>query len=92
MAEFANALSALTHPCVLILDDFQELRAPGVSEQLDSLLRHAPEKLRLVIVSRADPRLSLHRLLLEGKLTEIRSALAFTMSEAAAIFEWPVSS
>ena len=88
LAEFANALSALTHPCVLILDDFQELRAPGVSEQLDSLLRHAPEKLRLVIVSRADPRLSLHRLLLEGKLTEIRSAdLAFTMSEAAAIFE-----
>ena len=41
-----------------------------------------------MIVSRADPRLSLHRLLLEGKLTEIRSAdLAFTMSEAAAIFE-----
>ena len=28
LAEFANALSALTHPCVLILDDFQELRAP----------------------------------------------------------------
>ena len=55
LAEFANALSALTHPCVLILDDFQELRAPGVSEQLDSLLRHAPEKLRLVIVSQSRP-------------------------------------
>src|SRR5262249_31007090 len=72
---------------VLVLDDFHELRARGVSEQLDSLIRHAPDNFRLVIVSRIDPRLSLHRLHLEGKLTEVRTAdLAFTVSEAAAIF------
>ena len=88
LPEFANALSSLATPVVLILDDFHELRAPGVSHQLDSLLRHAPERLRLVIVSRTDPRLSLHRLHLEGKLTEVRTAeLAFTVPEAAAIFE-----
>jgi LuxR family maltose regulon positive regulatory protein len=88
LPELANALSGLTAPVVLVLDDFHELQAPGVIEQLDSLLYHAPENFRLVIVSRTDPRLSLHRLLLEGKLTEVRTAdLAFTPSEAAAIFE-----
>ncbi|MGZ6566316.1 MAG: LuxR C-terminal-related transcriptional regulator [Solirubrobacteraceae bacterium] len=85
---FANAVSRLKAPLVLILDDFHELRAPGVSEQLDALLRHPPDSLRLAIVSRADPRLSLHRLRLEGHLAELRSAdLAFTFDEAAALFE-----
>jgi LuxR family maltose regulon positive regulatory protein len=85
---FANAVSRLAAPLVLILDDFQELRAAGVSEQLDALLRHPPDNLRLAIVSRSDPRLSLHRLRLEGKLSELRSAdLAFTYDEAAALFE-----
>jgi LuxR family maltose regulon positive regulatory protein len=84
---FANAVSRLKGPLVLILDDFQELRAPGVSEQLDALLRHPPDNLRLAIVSRADPRLSLHRLRLEGRLAELRAGdLAFTFDEAAALF------
>jgi len=85
---FANAISRLKAPLVLILDDFQQLRAPGVSEQLDALLRHPPDNLRLALVSRSDPRLSLHRLRLEGHLAELRSAdLAFTFDEAAALFE-----
>src|SRR5947209_2922073 len=62
---FANAVSRLASRLVIVLDDLHELRAPEVSEQLDALLRHPPDKLRLVIVSRADPRLSLHRLRLE---------------------------
>ena len=85
---FANAVSRLKAPLVLILDDFQELVSPGVSEQLDALLRHPPDNLRLAIVSRADPRLSLHRLRLDGRLAEVRSAeLAFTFDEAAGLFE-----
>jgi len=84
----ANAVGRLKAPLVLILDDFQELRAAGVSEQLDALLRHPPDNLRLAIVSRSDPRLSLHRLRLEGNLSDLRSAdLAFTYDEAAALFE-----
>ena len=69
LPEFANAVGALERPLTLILDDFHELRAPRVSEQLDRLLRHPPEQLALVIASRADPRLSLHRLRLEGRMT-----------------------
>lgn len=87
VAAFANAVQGLRSPLTLILDDFHELRAPEVSEQLDMLLRHPPENLRLAIVSRADPRLSLHRLRLEGRLSELRSAdLAFTVGEAAELF------
>ena len=87
LPEFANAVGELERPLTLILDDFHELRAPRVSEQLDRLLRHPPEQLALVIASRADPRLSLHRLRLEGRVAEIRSAdLAFTAEEADSMF------
>jgi LuxR family transcriptional regulator, maltose regulon positive regulatory protein len=84
---FANALGALRAPLVLVLDDYHELCSPAVNEQLDALLRYAPDKLRLLIVSRADPPLALHRLRLEGHLAELRTAdLAFTVSEAATLF------
>jgi LuxR family transcriptional regulator, maltose regulon positive regulatory protein len=84
---FANAVGALPGHLVLILDDFHELCSPELSEQLDTLLRHAPDKLRLVIVSRADPQLSLHRLHLEGRMAELRCAdLAFTTDEATTMF------
>jgi LuxR family transcriptional regulator, maltose regulon positive regulatory protein len=87
LPEFANAVSALPAPLILIFDDFNELRAPYVSEQLDLLLRHPPDKLRVVIASRADPRLSLHRLRVEARVAELRCAdLAFTADEAAALF------
>jgi LuxR family transcriptional regulator, maltose regulon positive regulatory protein len=88
LPELANALDALPAPLVLILDDYHELRATEVNEQLDLLLHHAPEKLRLVIISRTDPPLSLNRLNVEGQLTEIRTPdLAFTVPEAAMMFE-----
>ncbi|HEY1596042.1 MAG TPA: AAA family ATPase, partial [Thermoleophilaceae bacterium] len=79
VAAFSNAVDALPGPLVLVLDDFHELRAPAVAEDVDALLRYPPEKLHVVIASRADPRLSLHRLRVEGRLTELRAAdLAFT--------------
>ncbi|HEY1597225.1 MAG TPA: LuxR C-terminal-related transcriptional regulator, partial [Thermoleophilaceae bacterium] len=54
---------------------------------VDALLRYPPEKLHVVIASRADPRLSLHRLRVEGRLTELRAAdLAFTHAEAGELF------
>ena len=84
---FANAVDALENPLVLILDDYHELHSPTVTRQLDAIVRHAPEKLRLVLISRADPPLSLHRLRLEGHLTEVRTAdLAFTVAEATTLF------
>ena len=48
----------------------------------------APAALRFVLATRHDLRLGLHRLRLEGELTEIRTAdLRFTPQEARALFE-----
>ncbi len=86
LADLADVLAPLTTPLVLVLDDFHELEAPEVSEQLDALLRHPLPMLRVVIVSRADPPLSLARLRLEGQMVELRAAdLAFTLAEATAM-------
>jgi LuxR family transcriptional regulator, maltose regulon positive regulatory protein len=50
-------------------------------------LLHAPPALRFVFATRHDLRLGLHRLRLEGELTEIRAAdLRFSLAEARALF------
>ena len=81
-----NALDGLDEPVVLVLDDLHELGDSPVLADLDRLLRHPPENLRLVISTRMDPALRIGRLRVEGALTEIREAeLAFTLDEAAAL-------
>lgn len=82
LARLADALARRPEPLVLVLDDLHHLRKPLAG--LDSLVRHAAGRLRLVIASRADPPLPLHRWRLSGDLTEIRAdQLAFTLAEAA---------
>jgi LuxR family transcriptional regulator, maltose regulon positive regulatory protein len=86
-AAFANAVGTLPAPLILILDDYHDLRSQAVNQELDAVVRHAPDTLRLMIVSRADPPLALHRLRLEGHVAEVRTAdVAFTMPEAATMF------
>ena len=72
----------------LVIDDVHELRSADALRQLELLLMRAPEGLRFVLATRHDLRLGLHRLRLEGELTEIRAAnLRFTLEEARALFE-----
>ena len=67
----------------LILDDAHELEPDETRRQLELLLMRAPDELRFVLATRHDLRLGLHRLRLEGELTEIRSAdLRFSLAEA----------
>jgi LuxR family maltose regulon positive regulatory protein len=71
----------------LMVDDLHEL---GDTEmrQLELLVMRAPAELRFVLSTRRDLRLGLHRLRLEGELTEIRAAhLRFTPEEARVLFE-----
>ena len=69
-------------PVVLVLDDFHEVDDPEVMRDLDTLLDHAPDRLRLVVATRSDPSLRLQRLRIAGRLEEIRNAdLAFTVAE-----------
>jgi LuxR family transcriptional regulator, maltose regulon positive regulatory protein len=70
----------------LVIDDVHELRSADVLRQLELLVMRAPPDLRLVLVTRHDLGLGLHRLRLEGELTEIRAAdLMFTGDEARAL-------
>jgi LuxR family transcriptional regulator, maltose regulon positive regulatory protein len=83
LALLINRLAELPTPVVLVLDDLHEAAGPGVPAGLRFLLRHGPPQLRLVVATRADPPLSLHRLRVAGRLGEIRAAeLAFTPVEA----------
>ncbi|MGZ4631994.1 MAG: LuxR C-terminal-related transcriptional regulator [Actinomycetes bacterium] len=78
-------ISQLARPVVLVLDDLHEVDNDAVLEQLASLLRHE-SPLRLVLLTRVDPALPLHRLRVSGGLAEIRvDDLAFDTAEAAAL-------
>ncbi|MGW1543012.1 LuxR C-terminal-related transcriptional regulator [Streptomyces sp. NPDC002309] len=84
LARLAAGLAARDRPVVLVLDEYDRVSTPEVAEQLRFVLDHAGRGLRLVLVSRAEPLLPLHRYRAAGRMTEIRNAdLAFTPEEAA---------
>lgn len=86
LIHLAAALARRAEPVILVLDDFHRVDDPGVLSGLDFLLRHAGERLHLVIGSRTDPALPLHRWRLSGELAEVRVAdLAFSTAESAAL-------
>lgn len=76
-------------PVILVLDDFDG--APGsaeVADELQFVLRHAGQGLRLVIICRAEPLLPLHRYRAAGELVDIRSAdLAFRSEETETLVD-----
>jgi LuxR family transcriptional regulator, maltose regulon positive regulatory protein len=80
-------LAPLADRLWLVIDDAHLLDSSAVLPQLELLLLRAPKELRFVIATRHDLRLGLHRLRLEGELTEIRAAdLRFSLAEARALF------
>ncbi|MEU9247164.1 LuxR C-terminal-related transcriptional regulator [Streptomyces sp. NPDC048385] len=80
----AAELSGRDRPVVLVLDEFHRLTTRENAEQLEFVLHHAGDGLRLVLVSRTEPLLPLHRYRASAAVTEIRNdELAFTPEEAA---------
>jgi LuxR family maltose regulon positive regulatory protein len=78
-----SGLRALERPVVLVLDDLHELRSAKALGLLERFLAARPPALRMVLVTREDVALGLHRLRLEGALTEIRGPdLRFSLDEA----------
>ena len=78
-----SALAGQDQPVILVLDDFQVLTEPEVLKGLDFVLRNVGSGLRVVVSSRTDPPLRLHRYRLTGELAEIRASdLAFSLAEA----------
>src|SRR5690349_5637842 len=76
-------LAPLDEPVWLVIDDAHELGSDEARRQLELLVMRGPPELRMVLAGRHDVRLGLHRLRLEGELTELRAAdLRFTVAEA----------
>ncbi|WP_160159372.1 LuxR family transcriptional regulator [Streptomyces sp. SLBN-118] len=86
LVRFASALARLAEPVVLVLDGLDRVPDREVASGLDFVLQHAGPQLRLVLISRVDPLLPLHRHRAEGSICEIRGAdLAFTRHETATL-------
>jgi LuxR family maltose regulon positive regulatory protein len=84
-AAIPDAVRGTAVPVVLVLD-CDGVLGSQITEGLDALLRQTAGRLRVVLLSREDPLLPLHRYRLAGTLTELRMAdLAFTRQEAESL-------
>ena len=71
-----------------MIDDVHELRAASARDDVAELIAGRPEQLRVVLATRHDPQLGLHRLRLTGQLPEIREAdLRFNLAETRKLLE-----
>ena len=83
LLRLASVLAGQDPPVTLIVDDLHLLTEPAALGELEFVLRNVGPGLRLVVSSRMDPLLPLHRYRLAGELTEIRASdLAFSTGEA----------
>jgi LuxR family transcriptional regulator, maltose regulon positive regulatory protein len=81
-------LAPLNDRVWLVVDDVHALGTGDTLRQLELLVLRAPPELRFVLASRRELRLGLHRLRLEGELTEIRPPdLRFSVAEARTLFQ-----
>ena len=80
--QLMSDLSGLEAPAVLVIDDLHELGSADALSLLELFLGRLPRALRVVLATREDPGLGLHRLRLAGQLTELRAPdLRFSMEE-----------
>ena len=83
LALTGRALAEHDQPVVLVLDDYH-LAESRVDDGLSYLLGHSGANLRMVILTRSEPRLSLARLRLTDDLCEVGAGdLALTRDESA---------
>jgi LuxR family transcriptional regulator, maltose regulon positive regulatory protein len=77
-----SVLAEQGEPVVLIIDDLHELRSADALTQLEHLLAILPSSVRVVLSSRRDPPIRLHRLRLADEIAELRAGdLRFTERE-----------
>ncbi len=88
LAGVVNVLSALPENVLLVLDDYQAIQTPAVHSAVIFLCEHLPPNAHLVITSRSDPPLPLHRYRARGQVIEIRmDALRLTQPEVDRLLE-----
>ena len=69
---FCNEIEALAEPIALVLDDYHQISSSDIDNFIDTVLKHPPQNLHLIIVTRRDPGLSIPALRARGTLCEVR--------------------
>ncbi|WP_457208471.1 LuxR C-terminal-related transcriptional regulator, partial [Nocardioides sp. P5_C9_2] len=82
LGDLTRTVAARRGPVVLVVDD--EVADPALHAELDQYVEEAWDSVRVVLVTRSEPRLPLHRYRLAGGLAEIRGDdLRLRRTEAA---------
>jgi ATP/maltotriose-dependent transcriptional regulator MalT len=82
LPKIISGMAGLDSGVTLLIDDFHIVRATACHAQMDFLIKHLPEHVHVVLITRADPRFG-GRLRAAGQLSEIRADdLAFDVAEA----------
>ncbi|WP_313408942.1 hypothetical protein, partial [Aeromicrobium sp.] len=85
--ELALRIASAPEAVCLVLDGY-DVNTATVAADLDFLLRHSGRRLRLVLLTRADPVLPLYRYRLDGSMAEVRMAdLALSDDEAVQLLD-----
>ncbi len=84
IAELSRQFRQVDRALDIVVDDAQALGSdPRLGFELADVISRLPAHVRLVLASRYEPDMGLHRLRAEGRLVELREAdLAFTEDEA----------
>jgi LuxR family maltose regulon positive regulatory protein len=81
-------LDSLEAPMLLVIDDLHELDSADALHWLEVFLERRPSQLRVVLATREEPPLGLHRLRLASELTELHGPdLRFSADEAGQLME-----
>ena len=87
-----NELTTIKQPLLIVLDDFHVISNEHLHSAVESIVNHLPAGVHLLLTSRDEPHLPLHRWRVRGQLNEIRAAdLRFTQAEASQFFDTTMS-
>lgn len=87
-AQLFVELSDWHRPLLLVIDDYHLISNDTIHESMRFFLRHQPENLTLIVLSRTLPQLGIANLRVRDQLLELNAAqLAFTHPEAQQFFD-----
>jgi LuxR family maltose regulon positive regulatory protein len=86
-ASLSNDLAKLDEKVILVLDDYHHVHNSEIHELVAELLRHPPNKIHLILITRRDPHLPLTSIRARNQMTEIRARdLSFSVQETMTLF------
>jgi LuxR family maltose regulon positive regulatory protein len=85
LTSLINDISALRSQFVCVLDDYQFIQHDAIHRACTMVIEQLPPAMHLVIITRTDPPLPIHRLRVRQRMTEIRAAdLRFSVQDTTA--------